>query len=282
MKSTIGIVLGAILCVSAAAGAAHAADPAQWAGTATAVLSGLGQGIGEAATGGPSILVTATGHAKLAGATALSFSIDFEGKSETADGATRARDHAVDQALAAARQFGVESTITSEDISRVRETGLRNLAASAVMPGVQPPPLFIKPVEGSPAGASPVARSPAPKLFVDSVTIRFHPSDPKRLPAFLDALVAAGIDYDLQGKLSQQGFSPFAGLGGGEQKVDDATWDRASVDAMNVARRQADVLASAAGRRVGDARQVLMIAKTVQAEDATVTVAVRYGLVPPS
>jgi len=51
---------------------------------------------------------------------------------------------------------------------------------------------------------------------------------------------------------------------------------------MNVARRQADVLASAAGRRVGDARQVLMIAKTVQAEDATVTVAVRYGLVPPS
>jgi uncharacterized protein YggE len=120
------------------------------------------------------------------------------------------------------------------------------------------------------------------KMFDASMTIRFHPTDPKRLPAFLDALVAAGIDYDLQGKRSQQAFNPFARLGGGEQTVDDATWDRASVDAMNAARRQADVLATAAGRRVGDARQVLMIAKTVQAEDATVTVAVRYGLLPPS
>jgi hypothetical protein len=151
MVSRIGSVLCSIVCLSTAAGAAQAADPGQWAGTATAVLSGLGQGIGEAATGGPSILVTATGHAKLAGATTMSFSIDFEGKSGTADGATRARDHAVDQTLAAARQFGVESAIISEDVTRAPEMGFRNPSASVVMPGVQPPPLFIKPVEGSPA-----------------------------------------------------------------------------------------------------------------------------------
>lgn len=64
---------------------------------------------------------------------------------------------------------------------------------------------------------------------------------------------------------------------GSTDQIDPALWDRASQDAVAEARRQATVLATAAGRTLGAARQVLVLTRSVQGSTASVTVAVRYA-----
>ena len=114
--------------------------------------------------------------------------------------------------------------------------------------------------------------------------MRFRAADPRRLPAFLDALKAAGVD------------SPSGGLVGGApalfgrstevlgfgslETVDPAIWDRANAAAVAEARRQAQVLAQASGRGLGAVRQVLMLTRTLQGSAAAVTLAVRFAFAP--
>ncbi len=114
--------------------------------------------------------------------------------------------------------------------------------------------------------------------------VRFQAADPTRLPDFLDAIRAAGVESLSGGPAVPGMFNMFQNsqlLGFGDiEKVDDVTWDRASRAAMTEARRQADVLAAAAGRSVGEAQQVMSLTRAIQGGEATVTVAVRFGFRP--
>lgn len=60
--------------------------------------------------------------------------------------------------------------------------------------------------------------------------------------------------------------------------VDAAIWDRLSAQAVAAALHQAQVLARAAGRDVGDAEQITVLSKTVQGNVASLSISVRYLL----
>ncbi len=60
--------------------------------------------------------------------------------------------------------------------------------------------------------------------------------------------------------------------------VDDAVWDRVSQQAVTHALHEAQTLAKAAGRDVGDAEQITVLSKTVQGNVALLNISVRYLL----
>ena len=64
----------------------------------------------------------------------------------------------------------------------------------------------------------------------------------------------------------------------GVDAVDEAVWDRLSVKAVTSALHQAQVLARAAGRDVGEAEQITVLSKTVQGNVAGLSISVRYLL----
>jgi hypothetical protein len=136
------------------------------------------------------------------------------------------------------------------------------------------------PVAVKPAGP-PAAESAAPD-FIARAAVGFRPSDPRQVPAFLDALAAAGIEVGAPAKGSSLAaimatMIPSADSAGAGSP-DVGVWDRASANAIAEARRQASVLAAAAGRQVGEALQILLLTRNTQANEASVTVAVRFAL----
>ncbi len=60
--------------------------------------------------------------------------------------------------------------------------------------------------------------------------------------------------------------------------VDAAVWDRVSQQAVASALHEAQVLAKAAGRDVGDAEQITVLSKAVQGNVASLSISVRYLL----
>jgi hypothetical protein len=147
------------------------------------------------------------------------------------------------------------------------------VAERAAHPESKPSPTF------SPLGE-------APKLFVARTGVRFKEPPAVRLPAFLDAIRAAGVD-DIRTSLTAtppglfgiNASSEVLGFGSVET-IDDAIWNAASAAAIRNARGQAQALAMAAGRNLGEARQILVLAKAIQGGEAVVTIAVRFGFAP--
>ena len=118
--------------------------------------------------------------------------------------------------------------------------------------------------------------------------VRFKEPPVDRLPAFLDAVRAAGVD-DIRTNPS----GPTVGLAiltqsqevlgfGSVEKISDAIWNAAATDAIHNARNQAEALATASGRQLGEVRQVLFLTKAIQNGEAVVTIAVRFGFAPKS
>lgn len=66
--------------------------------------------------------------------------------------------------------------------------------------------------------------------------------------------------------------------GAGTDMVDAAVWDRVSQQAVASARHEAQVLAKAAGREVGDAEQITVLSKGVQGNVASLNISIRYLL----
>jgi len=64
----------------------------------------------------------------------------------------------------------------------------------------------------------------------------------------------------------------------GADMVDEAVWDRLGVKAIAAAQHEAQVLAGAAGREVGEAEQIMVLSKAVQGNAAIMTISVRYLL----
>lgn len=64
----------------------------------------------------------------------------------------------------------------------------------------------------------------------------------------------------------------------GADAVDEAVWDRVSRQAVASALHEAQVLAKAAGREVGDAEQITVLSKGVQGNVASLSISIRYLL----
>ena len=249
------------------------------AGLATA-LEGVGQAVGDSALGGPSVFVTATGHAPYAASQVAWYQTEVTAHGATASEAASLRDGRVAAIEALGHRHAVTVEVGSSSFM-LQNDGVTQTRNRIGMVGVAAPPLNVAPAE---AGQASPAATPAKKSFVARTAVKFAAADPARLPAFLDAASGAGLDNLSGGPPAPQalGFyqnpnSEIFGIGRVE-KVDDATWDKASQAAIVEARRQAAVLATAAGRSLSEARQIMSLTRSVAGGEASVTVAVRFAL----
>jgi hypothetical protein len=273
MKLLRSIALLSVLFV-AAPGLAAAQDASPLTSMFAAGVEAFGQSLGESMTSGSSIFVTATGHANLPSPLTDAYLVNIEGRSASAVEAQHLRDQRLQAARAAAAKFGVTvevgSTAFTHENDPAAQQRRRNQATAERLahPGVP----VVEPVVAD------------ERVFVARTGVRFRAADPQRLPAFLDALQAAGVDSPsgnlgavntgFAGILNQS--TQVLGFGSAEQ-IDPALWDHAGQEAIADARRQASILAAAAGRTLGEARQVLVLTRSVQGSTASVTVAVRYA-----
>jgi len=271
------ILFGALFCLGAAP-AAYAQDVSPYAALFAAGVEGFGQTIGEAAVGGSSVFVTATGHANLPAPLADAYLINIEGQSASAVEASKIHDQRVKTAESIAHQFNVTVDIGSTGFSREEDQ------AAILQRNARMQAQFQAQRNGAPITV-PVGVDQEPvRVFVVRTGVRFRASDAAQFPAFLDALKAAGVDNlsgNLGGPTMLNMFRSSEVLGfGALAKVDEAIWDRAGQDAMAAARRQAEVLAAASGRGVGEVKQILFLTRSVDGDQVSVTVAARFGFAP--
>lgn len=245
---------GLLACVCAALSSAGAASAQDAVGKATDA-EGIGQGIGEAASGGQSVFVTATGREVLSEAVDT-YVTNIEGRSASAVDAVKMREDRLATAQALAQKFGIAI-----------EPGLRTIEGDTVMPPAHTADAH--PVRGARSALPQATAAEAGRVFVARSSVSFKALDTAQVPAFLDALTAAGMDADVRLRLSAMNTA---------ETVDDAVWDRASQKAVASALHEAQVLAKAAGREVGDAEQIMVLSKSMQGNGAIVTLSVRYML----
>lgn len=237
----------------------------------------LGQSVGQAAFSGPNIFVTATGRAKLPAPVADTYYVAVQGKDASAVVAARQRDAKVAELQAVAKRLGVdlqvgETSIGLEVDNEAQQRLNADRTARRQASSNQPPSLsqLIQTL------------GPAPKIFVAKTSLKFRTASSDALPAFFDAIHAAGVD-DISHGLPQQTnmFMPqasnFMGFGS-TATLDDSFWAAASVDALRSARAQAQALAAASGRTLGPARQITVLSRTTEGAEAVESLGVRFGL----
>ena len=270
----------ALLCLGLGP-AAWAQDAGQLGGVVAAGAETFGQALGAAASGGSNVVVTATGHAALSAPAAQTFAVDVQGQDASAVAAWKQHGQRLQALQGLAARYGValelgSTTIRREvDVKAMRAAQARDLAAHARTPGASAPvPVFVPPMFDQ-----------GPQVFVVSTGVRFRASSEAQLPAFLDALGASDIEVAATGSTLTFAAASLLGssevLGFGDLgKTDEPAWDHAIDDAMAAARRQAHVLAAASGREVGEVRQVILLTRSIQGDQANVTLAVAYSFAP--
>jgi len=257
----LGCRFAAGLAVLFAATAATAAqsDPL------TSVAGGLdvfGQGLGEAAQSGQYVFVTATGHSPT-----VVVRLSVKRRNASAVAAVRERDRAVEAVMAQAQRLGLQAAPGKTSLER----------GGLAMPHI--PVGGIPPLATTPS--TPVRPPPAVQDYTADAEIDVSGPVAAKQAELLDALQGANVDVDvLNGPIvpafSIAGFSA-GGVGAG---VDSASIDRAMDEAVAEARRQAARLAADAGRSLGPAVQITLLARSAAGREATATVAVRFALAP--
>jgi hypothetical protein len=270
-----------------AAGPTAAQDMGGYAGMFSAVADGMGQGVGQSISGAHSVFVYAQGRAAIRGvapATAASakpetYQVQVAFTGPTAVEAAGKRDALLARLAAVAQRFN--AGIRTSDVAIVLGDPCAGRAGRRMIPACFQ--VMAVAVAPAPAADAPSPSQKKPDLapqFSATADVTFSIADLTQAPAFLDALHAAGVDAI--GNMDETGMAPnlfmrpnaFAAAAA----VDEKTWDDATRDAVRAARRQAGILAEADGRSVGEARQILFLARTVDGGQATVTVAVRFDL----
>lgn len=267
--------LAAAFAAAAALSFAPAAAAQDIAGMLAATAEQIGQGLGESANAGAGVFVTAQGKAPLPNrAAAGAITLTVSGSGATAVEAARQRDEELAKVMAAARRFGVtaEPGKTTWGIEQGYDYGdfdasifAEEAAADALEDAAVAAPAAVE----------------ATSTITASISVTVGRPDEARMPGFIDALSEAGVDSldDSLNGLDLGQFGPFLSLIGLNFAEDpgEAVWNAATADAMRVARDQAQAVASASGRTLGQVRNVTFLMRSQDNEHALVSVAVRYA-----
>jgi hypothetical protein len=282
----LAIVLAAAAAF-AVAGPAAAQEMGTYAGTFTAIADGLGQSVGQGISGSQSVFVYAQGHAAISGAPVAAstsasgpvkpetYQVQVAFNAPTAVEAAGKRDALLGQMQAVAQRFN--ATMRTSEVAVVLGDPCNGPSRAMTMACMRRAAMGMGDPTAAPAKTS---QTPADKQFSATAEVSFSMADLSRAPAFLDALHAAGAEsignMDEPMNVSPMFVRPntFAATSG----ISDKIWDDAARDAVRAARRQAAILAQADGRDVGDARQILFLARSVENDQALVTVAARFDL----
>lgn len=276
----------AIVC--AAAAAALFATPAaaqDIAGPVAAAVDQFGQSIAESMAGGQGVFVTAQGRAPMPTVASPPINLTIKGTGKTAVEAVADRNARLARIRSAANVFDVAMEV-GEPSFTITETPAWRPASSAwatAFPAVR--------AQGSDDQAADVELvepvreeagvSEDHPTVTASTTVKLDRPNETRLPAFVDALVEAGVT-DLNDSLTgmQLGpLQPFLSLLGLETAGDpgEAVWNAAAADGVARARAQAEAIAIASGHRLGPVRHVSVLMRSHNGADALVSVAVRFG-----
>jgi hypothetical protein len=254
----------------AAASSAAAQDYGNIVGMISAGADTFGQGVGQGVTGQDSVFVYAQGAAKISGQTIPEgdlYVVMVQTEAATAVEAARLRDAQIDRLRAAATRFG--ATVDVSDASfNLGEGGMGRYGAIPVVAAGE---------DGD------KDQKPEPAKFTAKATVKVTQPTAAKAPPMLDAMRAAGaesIAADSQANnLLLRRATDMLGMSE-TAKVEPAVWTAANEDAMKKAREQARQLASAGGRELGAARQITYLSRSSDGQQAMVTVAVRYALLP--
>jgi len=272
MKTVIAAVAAVLIATPVAA--------QDIAGPVAAAVDQFGQSMAESMAGGPGVFVTAQGRAPLPDAGALPMTLTVKGEGKTAAEAVAHRNAQLERIRAAANNFdvSVEVGATNYAISEAAEAAWASTidfsdeaAADAAADAIE-----------AAAEADGSAHTAPARTVTASVQVKIARPNETRLPAFIDALVEAGVtdlDDSLNGMNLGQ-MQPFLSLMGLDTARDpgEAVWNAATADAIERARAQALTIAAASGRPLGPVRYVSVLLRSHDGEDALVSVAVRFGL----
>lgn len=265
MKRLATVALAAALIGLAQPAAAQ--DAGAIAGLLSTVGEGVGQSLGQAIVGGESIFVYARGSAKLPAPQPGAYSVQVTTSAPTAVVAAGQRDAEIDALRAVAVRFSAPFAVTGETLSLGDASGGGGFHL----------PLGLSTPSGAATSQDGTAAA-KPNFDAKATVLLGEPASGKDAE-FLDALHQAGADSIASGD-GQSLFNRVAAsyLGGQHPPpVDPKLLDAATRDAIRSAHDQAATLAEAAGRQVGEARQILFLARGVDGDQATVMVAVRFG-----
>lgn len=270
---TIAAAVAAVLIAATPAAAQDIAGPV------AAAVDQFGQSMAESMAGGPGVFVTAQGHAPMPDAGALPMTLTIKGEGKTAAEAVAHRNTQLERVRAAANNFDVAVDVgtTTYSISDEEEWMMTEATADAAAEAVAAV------AESADAdGAAPAAQAQSVRTVTASVQVKIDRPNETRLPAFVDALVDAGVtdlDDSLNGMNLGQ-IQPFLSLMGLDTTRDpgEAVWNAATADAIVRARAQAETIAAASGRPLGQVRYVSVLLRSHDGTDALVSVAVRFGL----
>lgn len=275
----------AILCAAAAAVLIATPAAAQdIAGPVAAAVDQFGQSVAESMAGGTGVFVTAQGRAPMPAAAAAPMTLTVKGTGKTAVEAVADRNARLERIRSAANRFDVAMEVgetgysISETLDWFEPGGMAEVAdLDADEPGIANAAAASTTDDGGDASQGPAASA----TVTASTTVKLERPNETRLPAFVDALVEAGVS-DLNDSLTGINLGqlqPFLSLLGLDPASDpgETVWNAATADGVARARAQAEAIAIASGHRLGAVRHVSMLMRSHDGENALVSVAVRFG-----
>jgi len=275
MKTVIAAVAAVLMATPVAA--------QDIAGPVAAAVDQFGQSMAESMAGGPGVFVTAQGRAPLPDAGALPMTLTIKGEGKTAAEAVADRNAQLDRVRSAANNFDVAIEVGTTTYSISEGTGWTEASAYAgAMDAAAVAEAAAEAAVAVDAAGDAAEEAPPARTVTASVQVKIVRPNETRLPAFVDALVDAGVtdlDDSLNGMNLGQ-MQPFLSLMGLDTARDpgEAVWNAATADAIVRARAQAETIAAASGRPLGQVRYVSVLLRSHDGEDALVSVAVRFGL----
>lgn len=275
MKTVIAAVAAVLIATPVAA--------QDIAGPVAAAVDQFGQSMAESMAGGPGVFVTAQGRAPLPDAGALPMTLTIKGEGKTAAEAVADRNAQLDRVRSAANNFDVAIEVGTTTYSISEGTDWTEASAYAgAMDAAAVAEAAAEAAVAVDAAGDAAEKAPPARTVTASVQVKIVRPNETRLPAFVDALVDAGVtdlDDSLNGMNLGQ-MQPFLSLMGLDTARDpgEAVWNAATADAIVRARAQAETIAAASGRPLGQVRYVSVLLRSHDGEDALVSVAVRFGL----
>ena len=276
------------IAAAVAAAALAAATPVaaqDIAGPVAAAVDQFGQGMAESMTGGPGLFVTAQGEAPMPATASMPMTITIKGTGKTAVEAVADRNAQLERVRSVANRFDVATDVGATNYAIGEEMPAWMTGDAAMAPAVadwsgdMDDAVDVELIE--PMGAEAAAPVADTRTVTASVVVKLDRPNESRLPEFVDALVGAGVN-DLDDSLNGLNFgamTPFLSLLGLDIARDpgEPVWNQATADGVRKARAQAEAIAEASGRRLGQVRYVSVLMRSHDGENALVSVAVRFG-----